>query len=227
MTHTPCVLAHPIPGRHLDACTDTDCACGILTSEAARCANTERPLTRPLDATRRGLAMNATQGCSVPECLRPHKARGMCARHYQRDFNQRNRNRNREVRRRWLDRQPEQWHDDCRTKLLSFIERNGGNIDPTQQAGRFWSRVTIGTEDECWPWTGSRNQHGYGRLGKIYAHRLSWQFHYGPIPDGMIVMHACDVPPCVNPWHLRLGTQPENVADMIRKGRSRWAATGS
>jgi hypothetical protein len=55
------------------------------------------------------------------------------------------------------------------------------------------------------------------------AHRWSWTLANGPIPDGMVVMHRCDNPPCVNPGHLSLGTQLENIADRVSKGRS---ATG-
>lgn len=55
---------------------------------------------------------------------------------------------------------------------------------------------------------------------QIAAHRLSWMFyHKGEVPDGMVVMHTCDNPPCVNPAHLQLGTQPENIADRDAKKR--------
>lgn len=58
------------------------------------------------------------------------------------------------------------------------------------------------------------------RLGKnLKAHRVSWEIHYGPIPEGAVVMHSCDNPPCCNPSHLRLGTQRENLADMREKSR--------
>lgn len=88
---------------------------------------------------------------------------------------------------------------------------------------RFWEKVK--KTDGCWLWTASHTK-GYGqirdesRFGMISAHRASWIIHYGPIPDGMCVLHRCDVPLCVNPAHLFLGTNEENVDDMIRKGRN-------
>jgi hypothetical protein len=92
----------------------------------------------------------------------------------------------------------------------------------------FWARVN--KTDDCWLWMGSRNalRYGYGVYGKggKYAHRLSWEIHHGrPIPPGMNILHRCDNPPCVNPDHLFLGTQADNVVDMVRKGRARpWGA---
>ncbi len=77
----------------------------------------------------------------------------------------------------------------------------------------------------CWLWTGSRNQKGYGwsRIQGIstrMAHRISWLLHRGDIPEGVLVCHKCDTPSCVNPDHLFLGTQKDNLLDMSRKGRS-------
>lgn len=83
----------------------------------------------------------------------------------------------------------------------------------------------------CWLWTGARYPAGYGefRIGdESYAHRLAWfRTHGVRAPKGLTVMHACDTPACVNPAHLTLGTQLDNIADAVRKGRhSEWARTG-
>lgn len=74
----------------------------------------------------------------------------------------------------------------------------------------------------CWLWTKSDNGR-YGLLSKggrqRRAHRISYELHVGQIPDGMVVMHECDNPLCVNPGHLRVGTQLENIKDRDTKGR--------
>lgn len=78
--------------------------------------------------------------------------------------------------------------------------------------------------DGCWYWTGSLNNMGYGWFGvnrKIkLAHRVSYSLYRSSIPEGMILMHACDNPACVNPDHLKLGTMKQNTQDMISKGRT-------
>jgi hypothetical protein len=76
---------------------------------------------------------------------------------------------------------------------------------------RFWSKIDVRGRNECWPWiAGSRANGGYGsfsigrKLKHLRAHRLSWELAYGPIPDGMDVLHKCDYPPCCNPECLFL-----------------------
>lgn len=92
----------------------------------------------------------------------------------------------------------------------------------------FEERVERITESGCWFWMGQIKRRGYpyGRwyigLRERYAHRLAWMLFRGPIPAGMRVLHRCDVPFCVNPAHLFVGTAADNTHDMVRKGRARW-----
>jgi hypothetical protein len=97
---------------------------------------------------------------------------------------------------------------------------------------RLLSRVDIDPETGCWLWTGYRMPDGYGQIarpqngGRERTHRYSWEIHNGPIPAGIHVLHRCDNPPCCNPAHLFLGTNVDNVADKVAKGRQSRLGTG-
>jgi len=89
---------------------------------------------------------------------------------------------------------------------------------------RFLEKV-IRKNGECWEWDGFRSPAGYGMIysniskGPICAHRYSYEFYKGPIPNGMYVCHKCDNPECCNPDHLFIGTNSENIIDCLKKNR--------
>jgi hypothetical protein len=109
-----------------------------------------------------------------------------------------------------------------REKINSYRER----FKTPEQ--RFWSRVDkSGGPDACWPWTAASFPRGYGcfRIGRgnpeRRSNRCAWIFTHGPIPEGMLVCHKCDNPPCCNPSHLFLGTDLDNGRDKAKKGRGK------
>ena len=90
--------------------------------------------------------------------------------------------------------------DECR--FLSYVEKN----------------------DSCWIWKGALSKQGYGKLSfrgnkSAIASRVSYELCNGTIENSMLVCHSCDIPSCVNPKHLWLGTNQDNMTDMIEKGR--------
>lgn len=136
----------------------------------------------------------------------PKLRRGMCAKHYER-FRKRG---------------------SPYTNLLPTR-----NIDLTfeeiiQRIG--WTVVQRDTryaEGPCWEWGGSVASAGYGRFryrNRFYfAHRTAYRVWVGRIPEGLLVRHKCDNPPCINPSHLETGTFRDNARDREERGRSRWA----
>lgn len=93
--------------------------------------------------------------------------------------------------------------------------------------GLRFARQVQASPGKCWVWTGAKNEHGYGVLGRggrgegvAKAHRVSYQIFYGVVlTSTQCVLHRCDNPNCVNPEHLFLGTQQDNLIDMRRKRR--------
>lgn len=88
---------------------------------------------------------------------------------------------------------------------------------------RVLRKVVVDIQTGCWLWQGALDSGGYGLQSvdnrNRKAHRVSWELHRDPIPDGACCLHKCDVPRCVNPDHLFLGSKADNNADMAAKGR--------
>lgn len=132
--------------------------------------------------------------CSFKGCFKKAHSKGLCIAHYQQ-------------------------------------QRLGKELKPLQvqhhgltERERFFRRVGK-LDSGCWIWLGSLNT-GYGQFRRedgsiILTHRYSYLLHNDSAIDGLVVMHKCDNPRCVNPEHLMLGTQAENVKDMIVKGRDK------
>lgn len=112
--------------------------------------------------------------------------------------------------------------------MTEFVHR-GTIPQPDHPISETWRRVLARSEREgdCLVWQGVRLRGRHGLVGvkrngkwrTLYTHRVAWEATYGPVPEGMVVCHRCDNPPCVNPEHLFVGTQRDNLNDMRAKGR--------
>ncbi len=131
--------------------------------------------------------------CSVEECSNDIIAKGLCHKHYQRNKNG-----------------------------LNLTDKTVVEMDAKE---RIKSNIKLNKITGCWEWQGATVGNGYGLVTFNYkatrVHRLSYQAFVGEIKDGLYVLHKCDRPICCNPKHLFLGTQKENIEDMMKKCRGR------
>lgn len=133
--------------------------------------------------------------CSFGGCKKPAFSKGLCAAHYQQQR---------------------------KGKVLKPLQTQYHGLTEQERFEAHVKRKQRG----CWPWTGSVDRHGYGRFRNAsgypeLVHRAAWRFYRGADPGDQFVLHTCDNAACVNPNHLYLGTQQDNVDDMWARGGAR------
>ena len=135
-----------------------------------------------------------TKKCKHPGCERLNEIGEYCTKHYQRYM-----------------------------KLGITDDSILKNLKSVSPKRRIWLCSEADPETGCWIWQKGKDKDGYGQFSfknKNYrAHRVAYRLYVGPIPKGMQVLHTCDTPSCVNPAHLFLGNNNDNMADKVQKGR--------
>jgi hypothetical protein len=170
------------------------------------------------------------KSCLVENCENKHKAKGFCQKHYDNNKNHGDPLAKKE-KQSCLVENCENKHS-CKGFCKKHYQKNKNHGDPL--AGKTYSQNKAGTKEYisenseidingCWVWKKHKNNKGYGYPGfkgkPILAHRLSYLTLVGEIPNNLFVLHTCDNPLCVNPKHLFLGTNQDNMNDKVNKNR--------
>lgn len=121
--------------------------------------------------------------------------------------------------------QPKRWFVEDAKKVVRIKGKppKGASSFSKETKDWIWSKINRGSDSECWPCYTANNEFGYPRLrvfGALFkGHRLVYEMEFGEIPDGMLVCHKCDNPPCCNPNHMFIGSPKDNMSDASKKGR--------